>query len=182
MLGSNQRIWGYETNFGGLADLSVVKANQLMPKPEHLSWEEAAVNALCNSTSYRMLVSPNGAHMKQGDVVLIWGATGGIGAYATQYVLNGGGIPIGVVSSADKAEILRGMGVEAIIDRRAGNYHTRRKRMEALRWRHSRTRRRRPRHCVRTPWSFNLCRINVRSQEGRHRSNVCSNQWLHDGI
>ena len=33
MLGSNQRIWGYETNFGGLADLSVVKANQLMPKP-----------------------------------------------------------------------------------------------------------------------------------------------------
>jgi crotonyl-CoA reductase len=122
MLGSNQRIWGYETNFGGLADLSVVKANQLMPKPEHLTWEEAAVNALCNSTSYRMLVSPNGAHMKQGDVVLIWGATGGIGAYATQYVLNGGGIPIGVVSSADKAEILRGMGVEAIIDRRAGNY------------------------------------------------------------
>ena len=84
MLGSNQRIWGYETNFGGLADLAVVKANQLMPKPAHLSWEEAAVNALCNSTSYRMLVSPNGAAMKQGDVVLIWGATGGIGAYATQ--------------------------------------------------------------------------------------------------
>ncbi|NBP50241.1 MAG: crotonyl-CoA carboxylase/reductase, partial [Actinobacteria bacterium] len=107
MLGSNQRIWGYETNFGGLADLSVVKANQLMPKPRHLSWEEAAVNALCNSTSYRMLVSDNGARMKQGDVVLIWGATGGIGAYAVQYVLNGGGIPVGVVSSPDKAAILR---------------------------------------------------------------------------
>ena len=29
MLGSNQRIWGYETNFGGLADLAVVKANQI---------------------------------------------------------------------------------------------------------------------------------------------------------
>ncbi|MFM7892326.1 MAG: alcohol dehydrogenase catalytic domain-containing protein, partial [Actinomycetota bacterium] len=96
MLGANQRIWGYETNFGGLADLTVVKANQLMPKPAHLSWEEAAVNALCNSTSYRMLVSQNGARMKQGDVVLIWGATGGIGAYAVQYVLNGGGIPVGV--------------------------------------------------------------------------------------
>jgi crotonyl-CoA reductase len=122
MLGSNQRIWGYETNFGGLADLAVVKANQLMPKPAHLTWEEAAVNALCNSTSYRMLVSPNGAAMKQGDVVLIWGATGGIGAYATQYVLNGGGIPVGVVSSPDKAQILRDMGCEAVIDRRAANY------------------------------------------------------------
>jgi len=122
MLANNQRIWGYETNFGGLADLAVVKANQLMPKPEHLTWEEAAVNALCNSTSYRMLVSHNGAQMKQGDVVLIWGATGGIGAYATQYVLNGGGIPVCVVSSAEKGEILRNMGVEHIIDRAAAGY------------------------------------------------------------
>jgi crotonyl-CoA reductase len=122
MMASNQRIWGYETNFGGLADLAVVKANQLMPKPAHLTWEEAAVNALCNSTSYRMLVSRNGAQMKQGDVVLIWGATGGIGAYATQYVLNGGGIPVCVVSSPDKAEILRSMGVEHVIDRASAGY------------------------------------------------------------
>ena len=122
MMGSNQRIWGYETNFGGLADVAVVKANQLMPKPAHLTWEEAAVNALCNSTSYRMLVSKNGANMKQGDVVLIWGASGGIGAYAVQYVLNGGGIPVGVVSSPEKAAILREMGCEAVIDRKAANY------------------------------------------------------------
>src|SRR6476659_5173536 len=45
MLASNQRIWGYETNFGGLGELCVAKANQLMPKPAHLTWEEAAVNA-----------------------------------------------------------------------------------------------------------------------------------------
>ncbi|MBM3639354.1 MAG: crotonyl-CoA carboxylase/reductase [Actinobacteria bacterium] len=122
MLGANQRIWGYETNFGGLADVAIVKANQLMPKPTHLSWEEAAVNALCNSTSYRMLVSRNGAYMKQGDVVLIWGATGGIGGYAVQYVLNGGGIPVGVVSSPEKAKILHDLGCEAVIDRRAANY------------------------------------------------------------
>src|SRR3954469_9624563 len=52
MLAANQRIWGFETNFGGLGEVTVVKANQLMPKPTHLTWEEAAVNALCNSTSY----------------------------------------------------------------------------------------------------------------------------------
>jgi crotonyl-CoA reductase len=122
MLASNQRIWGFETNFGGLADLSIVKANQLMPKPAHLTWEEAAVNALCNSTSYRMLVSPNGAQMKQGDVVFIWGATGGLGGYAVQYVLNGGGIPVGVVSSEDKVGLLHELGCEAAIDRRAAGY------------------------------------------------------------
>src|SRR5690606_18170158 len=122
MLATNQRIWGFETNFGGLADLAVVKANQLMPKPKHLTWEEAAVNALCNSTSYRMLVSDNGARMKQGDSVLVWGATGGIGGYAVQYVLNGGGTPIGVVSSPERAQLLHDMGVEAVIDRRAEGY------------------------------------------------------------
>jgi crotonyl-CoA reductase len=122
MLASNQRIWGFETNFGGLADLAVVKANQLMPKPTHLTWEEAAVNALCNSTSYRMLVSRNGARMKQGDVVLVWGATGGIGGYAVQYVLNGGGTPVGVVSSPERAELLHSLGVEAVIDRSAERY------------------------------------------------------------
>jgi crotonyl-CoA reductase len=122
MLAANQRIWGFETNFGGLADLAVVKANQLLPKPAHLSWEEAACNALCNSTAYRMLVGRNGADMKQGDVVLIWGATGGLGGYAVQYVLHGGGIPVGVVSSPAKADLLRSMGCEAVIDRRAGDY------------------------------------------------------------
>ena len=119
MLAANQRIWGFETNFGGLADLSVVKANQLMPKPAHLTWEESAVNALCNSTSYRMLVSRNGARMKQGDTVLVWGATGGIGGYAIQYVLNGGGTPVGVVSSPERAALLNEMGCEAVIDRDA---------------------------------------------------------------
>ena len=122
MMATNQRIWGFETNFGGLAEIAVVKANQLMPKPAHLTWEEAACNALCNSTSYRMIVSKNGSQMTQGQAVLVWGATGGIGAYATQYVLNGGGTPVGVVSSEKRAELLRAMGCEAVIDRRAEDY------------------------------------------------------------
>ena len=122
MLAANQRIWGFESNFGGLAELSVVKANQLMPKPAHLSWEESAVNALCASTSYRMLVGENGTRMKQGDSVLVWGATGGLGGYACQLVLNGGGVPVGVVSSADKVDLLHQLGVEHVIDRREADY------------------------------------------------------------
>jgi crotonyl-CoA reductase len=69
-----------------------------------------------------MLVSPNGASMKQGDVVLIWGATGGLGGFACQYVLNGGGIPVGVVSSPEKCELLAAAGVEHVIDRKAEGY------------------------------------------------------------
>ncbi|WP_199433462.1 crotonyl-CoA carboxylase/reductase [Qaidamihabitans albus] len=122
MLDSEQRIWGFETNFGGLAEVALVKANQLMPKPAHLTWEEAACPGLVNSTAYRQLVSRNGADMKQGDVVLIWGASGGLGSYATQFALNGGAIPVCVVSSPEKAEICRRMGAELVIDRTAEGY------------------------------------------------------------
>ena len=122
MLDPEQRIWGFETNFGGLAEFAIVKANQLLPKPEHLTWEEAATPGLVNSTAYRQLVSRNGAGMKQGDVVLIWGATGGLGSYATQYALNGGAIPVCVVSSPEKAEICRKMGAELVIDRSVEKY------------------------------------------------------------
>jgi crotonyl-CoA reductase len=122
MLDADQKIWGFETNFGSLADISMVKANQLMPMPTHLTWEEAASLGLVMATSYRMLVSDNAARMKQGDVVLIWGATGGLGGFATQFVLNGGGIPVCVVSSEEKAEVLRRIGVEHIIDRKAEGY------------------------------------------------------------
>jgi crotonyl-CoA reductase len=122
MLDPEQRIWGYETNFGGLAELALVKANQLMPKPRHLTWEEAASPGLVNSTAYRQLVSRNGAGMKQGDVVLIWGAGGGLGSYATQYALNGGAIPVCVVSSEAKAETCRRLGVQHVINRSAEEY------------------------------------------------------------
>jgi crotonyl-CoA reductase len=93
-----------------------------MPKPAHLTWEEAAVNGLCASTSYRMLVGGHSARMKQGDSVFVWGATGGIGAYAIQLVLNGGGVPVGVVSNDMRVKLLEAMGCENVIDRAAEGY------------------------------------------------------------
>jgi crotonyl-CoA reductase len=117
VLGEGNRAWGFETNFGGLAHLAVVKNTQLMPKPPHLTWEESACNALCAMTAYRMLVSPRAAQFKQGDIVLIWGATGGLGSYAVQFVRNGGGTPVGVVNSEAKASLLEELGCEVVIRR-----------------------------------------------------------------
>ena len=122
MLDPEQRIWGFETNFGGLAEVAMVKANQLMPKPEHLTWEEAASPGLVNSTAYRQLVSNNAGNMKQGDNILIWGASGGLGGFATQYALNGGANPVCVVSNEEKAQIARNMGAEMVINRAEEGY------------------------------------------------------------
>ena len=117
MLSEDLRAWGYETNFGGLAEYTIVKATQLLPKAPLLTWEEAASVPLCGGTAYRMVVSDRGARMKQGESVLIWGATGGLGALTTQLVRNGGGIAIGIVSSEEKAELAYKVGCEAVVDR-----------------------------------------------------------------
>ena len=117
MLGADQKAWGYETNFGGLAHYTVVRASQLMPKPGHLTWEETACIPLCGGTAYRMLVGDHGARIRQGDVVLIWGASGGLGSFAAQLVRNGGGIAVGVVSTADKADQARRLGCDVVINR-----------------------------------------------------------------
>ncbi|MET7848709.1 crotonyl-CoA carboxylase/reductase [Streptomyces avermitilis] len=117
MLSENQLAWGYEMNYGGLAEYTIARASQLVPKPAHLTWEEAASAPACAGTAYRMLVSDRGARMKQGDVVLIWGASGGLGAYAVQLVKNGGGIAVGVVGSERKAEAARALGCDLVINR-----------------------------------------------------------------
>ncbi|MGA9284677.1 MAG: crotonyl-CoA carboxylase/reductase [Solirubrobacteraceae bacterium] len=117
MLAEDLRAWGFETNFGGLAHYTIVKASQLLPKPGHLTWEEAACNTTCAMSAYRMLVSRHGAQFKQGDIVLVWGATGGLGSYAVQLIRNGGGIAVGVVGSEDKAQLLERLGCDLVIRR-----------------------------------------------------------------
>lgn len=117
LLSPETRAWGFETNFGAFAEFTVVRASQILPKPKHLSWAEAATMPLVNGTVYRMLVSPNGAQMRLGESVLIWGAAGGLGLIASQYVLQGGGDPVCVVSNDERAEALRRMGVRTILNR-----------------------------------------------------------------
>ena len=117
MMGADQRAWGFETNFGAMAHYAVAHVTQLLPKPGHLTWEEAACNLLCASTSYRMLVGEHGARIKQGDVALVWGATGGLGTYAVQMVRRAGAIAVGVVGSERKAQVAAELGCDAVINR-----------------------------------------------------------------
>jgi crotonyl-CoA carboxylase/reductase len=111
-----QKIWGYETNYGSFAQFTKVQAQQLLPKPQHLSWEDAASYSLTYMTAYRMLVHQ--ANIRAGQNVLIWGAAGGLGVFATQICKLYNATPICVVSSEAKADLLRSLGAEAIIDRR----------------------------------------------------------------
>jgi crotonyl-CoA carboxylase/reductase len=113
---SNQKIWAYESNWGSFADYCLVQAQQLLPKPTRLTWEEAASYGLTYFTAYRMLVDQ--AEMKAGDNVLVWGAGGGLGIFAVQLCRLFGANAIAVVSSDDKIELVKQLGAKAVIDRR----------------------------------------------------------------
>lgn len=118
-LSASVRAWGFETNYGAFAEITLVRATQIMPKPAHLSWEEAASLPLVNGTVYRMLVSSNGAQLRAGENVLIWGGAGGLGMIACQYAQLMGATPVAVVSSANKGNVLRRIGINNVIDRKA---------------------------------------------------------------
>ena len=112
------KIWGYETNWGSFAQFTKVQAHQCMPKAPHLTWEQAAAPTLVGSTAYRMLMSWPPHTVRRGDVVLIWGASGGLGSMAIQLVKAAGGIPVGVVSSDRKAEFCVRIGAKGCINRK----------------------------------------------------------------
>src|SRR5437763_15756560 len=113
---TQQRIWAYESNWGSFAEFCKVQAQQLLPKPPRLTWEEAASYGLTYFTAYRMLVDR--AQVRAGDNVLVWGAGGGLGIFAVQLCRLYGANAIAVVSSDDKIELVRELGAAAVIDRR----------------------------------------------------------------
>jgi crotonyl-CoA carboxylase/reductase len=114
-----QRIWGYETPWGSFAQFCKVQAQQVLPKPPHLTWEEAACYLLTLATSYRMLFGHRPHDLRPGQWVLVWGGAGGIGSMAIQLVRHAGAHSIAVLSSPDKAPLVQRLGADAWLDRTA---------------------------------------------------------------
>ncbi len=115
MAAPSQKIWGYETTWGSFAQFTKVQAQQLLAKPQALSWEEAASYGLVYFTAWRMLITR--AQIRAGSKVLIWGAAGGLGVFATQICEAAGAESVGVVSSAEKGALVEQLGAKGFIDR-----------------------------------------------------------------
>jgi crotonyl-CoA carboxylase/reductase len=111
----SQRIWGYETSWGSFAQFTKVQAQQLLRKPPNLSWDEAASYGLTYFTAYRMLIDR--VQLQSGHRVLIWGAAGGLGVFATQLCAAAGAESVGVVSSPEKGALVEQLGARGFIDR-----------------------------------------------------------------
>ncbi|WP_316863039.1 crotonyl-CoA carboxylase/reductase [uncultured Cohaesibacter sp.] len=121
MYSPTQRIWGYETPDGSFAQFSRVQAQQLMPRPKHLTWEESACYVLTLATAYRMLFGHIPHELKPGQNVLIWGASGGLGVFGIQIAAAAGANPIGVISDESKRDFVMKLGAKGVINRKDFN-------------------------------------------------------------
>ena len=111
----SQLGYGYQTTWGTFAQFCKVQAQQLLPKPASLSWVDASAYGVTHFTSYRMLIDQCG--LQAGQNVLIWGAAGGLGVFATQLCRVAGANAVGVVSSAEKGRLVERLGAVGHIDR-----------------------------------------------------------------
>ncbi|MDJ0630523.1 MAG: crotonyl-CoA carboxylase/reductase [Rhodobacter sp.] len=121
MFSPSQRIWGYETPDGSFAQFTCVQAQQLMPRPKHLTWEESACYTLTLATAYRMLFGHHPHELKPGQNVLVWGASGGLGSYAIQLINTAGANAIAVISDEDKRQFVLDLGAKGVINRKDFN-------------------------------------------------------------
>ena len=118
MFSPSQRIWGYETPDGSFAQFTRVQAQQLMPRPQHLTWEESACYTLTLATAYRMLFGHRPHVLRPGHNVLVWGASGGLGSFAIQLINTAGANAVGIISDENKREFVLGLGAKGVINRK----------------------------------------------------------------
>jgi NADPH:quinone reductase-like Zn-dependent oxidoreductase len=99
---------------GGLAELVVVSAANVLPLPAHVSYEHAASFILTNMTAWRMVVTQ--ARVRPGEDVLILGVGGGVSSTAVQIAKLCGARVLVTSSSDAKLERARQLGADVSIN------------------------------------------------------------------
>jgi NADPH:quinone reductase-like Zn-dependent oxidoreductase len=99
--GKSYRVLGLPDN-GTLAEFIRVPRSNIAPKPEHLTWEQAAALPLAGLTAYRALFTR--CRLRAGERVLISGVGGGVALMAMQFALAAGAEVFATSGSAEKIE------------------------------------------------------------------------------
>jgi NADPH:quinone reductase-like Zn-dependent oxidoreductase len=92
-----QEVIGYTDNRASHAEFVVVDADHVVPKPTHVSWEEAGALFVVGSTAYAAVRAVN---LRDGDTVVVSGAAGGVGSIAVQLAVLAGADVIGLASES----------------------------------------------------------------------------------
>ncbi len=113
------KILGEHVN-GGYAECVVVPARNILPKPPHLSFPEAAAIPLVFMTAWRMLVRR--AQVRPGEDVLVVGASGGVASAAIQIAKVMGARVFAASRSLGKLARARELGADVLLDESEGDF------------------------------------------------------------
>ena len=102
------------TFVGAFAEQAVVDARGLTPIPDGVDYADAAAFGVTNRTAYYTLRTV--APVEPGDWVVVLGAGGGVGLAAVDIAVLMGARVIAAASGAEKLEVCRQRGAEAVID------------------------------------------------------------------
>jgi NADPH:quinone reductase-like Zn-dependent oxidoreductase len=106
-----QEVFG--TCRGSFAEYAVARADRLLPKPGNVTFEQAAVVPISGFAALQAVREQGG--VRSGQRVLIIGAGGGVGTFAVQ-IAKADGAEVTGVCSASKAELVRSIGADHVID------------------------------------------------------------------
>lgn len=109
----NYQIIG-EHRWGGYAEYIVVPEVNLVPKPAHLSWEEAASIPLTFLTAWQMVVDR--LRIQPGEDVLVMAACSGVSVAAIQIAKLYGARVIATSSSPEKLSAARQLGADEVVN------------------------------------------------------------------
>jgi alcohol dehydrogenase len=99
---------------GGMAELARVPATHLVRLPQALDDVTAAAIPINYGTAHRMLFTFGG--LRAGELMLVLGASGGVGIACVQYGKLAGARVIAAAGSREKCERLRALGADEVID------------------------------------------------------------------
>jgi alcohol dehydrogenase len=99
---------------GGLCEKIAVPAENLIRLPDAVTFEQAASLPIAYGTAYRMLITRG--HVQAGELVLILGASGGVGTGCVQIAKNLKARVIACASSPEKLRRLQELGADHVID------------------------------------------------------------------
>lgn len=100
--------------YGGFAEKVVVKARDCFLKPQGMSMVNASAFLLAYGTSYHAL--KDRANLRQGETVLILGASGGVGLTALELAKLMGAKVIAAASSQEKLDLCKKYGADEVIN------------------------------------------------------------------
>jgi len=116
---SNHRVLGMPED-GTFAEYVVVPAENVYPKPEYLSWEEAAALPLAGVTAYRALMYRG--DLRPGETVLIPGIGSGVALFALQIAVAHRANVYVTSSSDEKLAKAKELGAKGGINYRKENW------------------------------------------------------------